>query len=78
MPSTRPLGDREFESLSLYRRVRCEPDFLDQGCARAARFARTSVKDVARRLRERIADHTIPAVRGYASGTLPAISEFLA
>jgi hypothetical protein len=67
-----------FESVSLHQRVRCEPDFLDQGCARAARFARTSVKDVARRLHERIADHTIPAVRGCASGTLPAISEFLA
>jgi hypothetical protein len=28
-------GDRGFESISLHRRVRCEPDFLDQGCARA-------------------------------------------
>jgi hypothetical protein len=28
-------GDRGFESISLQRRVFCEPDFLDQGCARA-------------------------------------------
>ena len=29
MPS--PTGDRGFESISLHRRVHCEPDFLDQG-----------------------------------------------
>src|SRR6267143_2996894 len=28
-------GDRGFEAVSLQRRVFCEPDFLDQGCARA-------------------------------------------
>jgi hypothetical protein len=28
-------GDRGFESCSLQRGVSCEPDFLDQGCARA-------------------------------------------
>jgi hypothetical protein len=28
-------GDRGFESPSLHQRVLCEPDFLDQGCARA-------------------------------------------
>jgi hypothetical protein len=30
---TRPsaTGDRGFESISLHRRVRCEPDFLDHG-----------------------------------------------
>jgi hypothetical protein len=28
-------GDRGFESISLQQGVRCEPDFLDQGCARA-------------------------------------------
>jgi hypothetical protein len=33
--STLPSGDRGFESISLQRGVRCEPDFLDQGCARA-------------------------------------------
>jgi hypothetical protein len=30
-------GDRGFESISLQRRVFCEPGFLDQGCARAPR-----------------------------------------
>src|SRR6266404_993074 len=31
----RLTGERRFESLSLQRGVRCEPDFLDQGCASA-------------------------------------------
>jgi hypothetical protein len=45
-------GDRGFESISLQRRVRCEPDFLDRGAENIAE--RDSVTEEIREMMDRL------------------------
>jgi len=37
-------GDREFESISLHRRVWCEPDFLDHNASRRSSADPASIR----------------------------------